>query len=231
MRLPYNKEELEAIITRHGGIVGAAEFLETTRPTVYAHMRKLGIKTRSSWKKGGTEPKPTDPEAARIEAAGRFKIAPVEYIPTKAGAVGIAQAELAAQLSEDFAALTTDEERILWLAQKGVEPRDIAAELALEKRIAQDSSYKTFFEETCARGAAQMRLELAQTIYAQAKLGQVTALREMAKAHLEAYKDAAPSTEFAGGYKAKVLELLDKIHDERHTHVRARFKFEPLETK
>jgi len=210
MKLPYTKEELEAIITREGSIAGAAEFLEATRPTIYAHMRKLGIPTRSDMEKGA--PAPLKPVST--------------YAPTRAGAVRVAQTEMKAKLAEDFAALTTDEERILWLAQKGVEPRDIAAELALEKRIAQDSSYKTFFEETCARGAAQMRIELAQTIYAEARLGQVTALREMAKAHLEAYKDAAPSTEFAGGYKAKVNELLDKIHDERHGYIRARFKFD-----
>lgn len=218
----YSKEELETLLTREGGIAGAAKFLDVTRPTLYAYMRKLGVQTKKELKHGrraaagGGEP----PEDGGTGGG--------TYAPTRAGATAVEKAAMKVQLAEELAELTTDEERVLWYAKKGVEPRDIAIILGFGARLASSSDFKTWFEETHQRGLALWRIELAQTIYTEAKLGQVTALREAARAHLESYQDSAPSTEFAGGYKAKVQELMIKIYDKHHAHTRARFKFEPL---
>lgn len=200
MKLTLTKPEYEALLAKYGSVAAVARSLGVERPRLYEHMKEIGVKVYGKGK-------------------------------PSAGATGLekAKAKLVSQLEDELESLTTDEERVLWYARQGVEPRDIALKLGFGPRLANDSDFKTWFEDAVQQGLAIWRIELAQTIYAEAKTGQVTALREAARAHLEAYKDSPPSTDFAGGYKAKVQELLTKIYNRQHTHVRKRFKFEEKE--
>ena len=182
----------------------------------------------------GDAPKDAAPASApKRRGPGRPRIHPEgKHRRSKAERRGQPVAELSKRIEQqvaldlEYLALTTDDERIAWLARVGAEADDIATKLGLHTRLATDATFKERFGDIFARGRADMRIELAKTILNEARVGQVSALGKMAVAHLAAFKDEAPSTEFASGYRAKVEELLAKIHDDQHGHIRAKFRFE-----
>jgi hypothetical protein len=164
---------------------------------------------------------------------GRPRVHPVgKPYRSRAARRGTSKKDAAAKLARglemdrEYDALETQNERIWWLARHGVEADDISLKLGLGKRLATDAGFKERFDALVNQGLADMRIEIAKTILSEARLGQVTALKEMAQAHLAAFKEQTPSTEFATGYRAKVEELLEKLRDAQHAHVLKKFRFE-----
>jgi hypothetical protein len=130
------------------------------------------------------------------------------------------RAETAYEARREYDALETVEDRIYWLASHGAEAPDIVTRLDLRDRLDADAKFREEFDRLYKLGVADMRIEVAQVILAEAKGGVATAVTSMAKAHLAAFKDDAPDTSFAGDYRKKVDELISLIRDDRHQHVR-----------
>src|SRR5574341_278143 len=164
----FSKQDiLEALMETDWNVSRAAVNLKMSRQTMVNYINRYKLSREA----GGIMP--TKKEIRKLPPVIAEPLSPEGDPLPKADAKRTAKE----QLQATFAGLTTDEERILFFARQGVEARDIAATLGLTRKLA-DAEFKNFFEETVARGLAEMRIEIAQTLITEAKLGQVTALRE-----------------------------------------------------